>query len=151
LIQIVFINMLQVGQSFGFIVTPPLSPPPYPSYVAFLFPAMIAIALISVLASWFLLRSRFGIGLFSIKDDELAAESVGVPTFKLKLLAATMSGLFMGLADTTDSPWLKRRTGRALSAESLRAPSANFATSYPARMMKKSVNSQSRSRNRCGR
>jgi len=98
LIQVVFINMPQVGQSFGFIVTPPPPPPPYPSYIAFLFPVMIAIALISVLASWFLLRSRFGIGLFSIKDDELAAESVGVPTFKLKLLAATMSGLFMGLA-----------------------------------------------------
>ncbi len=98
LIQVIFINMPQVGQSFGFIVTPPAPPSPYPSYVAFLFPVMVAIALASVLASWFLLKSKFGIGLFSIKDDELAAESLGVPTFKLKLLAASMSGLFMGLA-----------------------------------------------------
>ena len=37
----------------------------------------------------------------SQRDDELAAEGLGVPTLKLKLIATTISGALMGLAGTT--------------------------------------------------
>ena len=43
-------------------------------------------------------RSRFGRGLRAIRDEEVAAESMGVPTLKLKLLATTLSGALMGAA-----------------------------------------------------
>jgi branched-chain amino acid transport system permease protein len=42
--------------------------------------------------------SWIGRGLQAIRDSEEAAESVGVPTLKLKLFAATVSGALMGVA-----------------------------------------------------
>jgi branched-chain amino acid transport system permease protein len=43
-------------------------------------------------------RSALGYGFATIRDDELAAEASGVPTLKLKLIATTLSGAFMGMA-----------------------------------------------------
>src|SRR5258706_370588 len=34
----------------------------------------------------------------TIRDDEMAAEAAGVPTLRLKLIATTISGAFMGMA-----------------------------------------------------
>jgi branched-chain amino acid transport system permease protein len=43
-------------------------------------------------------RSRLGIGLFAIHDDEDVAEVMGVPTFRYKLLAFALSCALAGLA-----------------------------------------------------
>src|SRR5258708_4010149 len=43
-------------------------------------------------------RSSLGYGFAAIRDDEAAAEAAGVPTLKLKLIATTLSGGFMGMA-----------------------------------------------------
>ena len=43
-------------------------------------------------------RSQLGYGFATIRDDELAAEACGVPTLRLKLIATTVSGAFMGMA-----------------------------------------------------
>ena len=45
--------------------------------------------------------STIGRGLAAIRDDELAAECAGVPTLRLKLFSATVSGALMGMAGTT--------------------------------------------------
>jgi branched-chain amino acid transport system permease protein len=42
-----------------------------------------------------------GRGLAAIRDDETAAECSGVPTLRLKLLSAAVSGALMGMAGTT--------------------------------------------------
>ena len=42
--------------------------------------------------------SWIGHGLRALRDDETAAESLGVPTLRLKTLAATISGALMGMA-----------------------------------------------------
>jgi len=42
--------------------------------------------------------SRLGRGLQAIRDNERAAEAVGVPTLRLKLIATTLSGALMGVA-----------------------------------------------------
>jgi branched-chain amino acid transport system permease protein len=42
--------------------------------------------------------SGLGLGFLAIRDDEVAAEATGVPTLKLKLIATTLSGAFMGMA-----------------------------------------------------
>ncbi len=43
-------------------------------------------------------HSRLGRGWIAIREDEFAAESVGVPTLRLKLLAYVMGGMWGGLA-----------------------------------------------------
>ena len=45
--------------------------------------------------------STIGRGLAAIRDDELAAECAGVPTLRLKIFSATVSGALMGMAGTT--------------------------------------------------
>ena len=60
----------------------------------------IALALMSAatLVSWWIERSRFGLSLLAIKQNELAAEAAGVDTFRWKLKALTLSGGIAGLA-----------------------------------------------------
>lgn len=68
------------------------------NYIEYLFGIMMGLSLISLIAARAIERSRFGYGLATIRDDELAAEACGVPTLRLKLIATTISGAFMGMA-----------------------------------------------------
>ena len=52
----------------------------------------------SVLVARFIERSWIGRGLAALRDNEEAAECMGVPTLKLKLFATTVSGFFLGVA-----------------------------------------------------
>ena len=47
-------------------------------------------------AAFLIQHSRFGWGLFSIRDEEGVAEELGVPTFRYKMLAITISGFLGG-------------------------------------------------------
>ncbi|MDG6902991.1 MAG: branched-chain amino acid ABC transporter permease, partial [Nitrososphaerota archaeon] len=62
-IQAVIINSPALGESYGLLVTQPPAPHPFPSYVAFLFSVMVAMAAAVALTSWAIKRSRFGSGL----------------------------------------------------------------------------------------
>jgi branched-chain amino acid transport system permease protein len=53
--------------------------------------------IISLLVSWYIRRSRFGLGLVAIRDDEGKAEMVGVNTTLYKVLAFAFSAYFVGL------------------------------------------------------
>jgi len=59
---------------------------------------LLIVAIGASFTAFLVKRSRFGKGLFAIKDDEDAAETMGVPTTKLKILAFALSGLFPGFA-----------------------------------------------------
>src|SRR5262245_32078787 len=48
-------------------------------------------ALATVAIAYGIYRSRFGLGLFAIHDDEDVAEVLGVPTFRCKMLAFSVS------------------------------------------------------------
>ncbi len=52
----------------------------------------LTLAVIALLAAYVVQRSRFGAGLFAIRDDEKVAEAIGVPTFRYKMLIFTVSG-----------------------------------------------------------
>ena len=67
-------------------------------YVEYLFLLMLVLAIIAMGASRAIERSQLGYGFATIRDDELAAEASGVPTLRLKLIATTLSGAFMGMA-----------------------------------------------------
>ncbi len=59
---------------------------------------MWAIMVATVLTSWAIGRSRFGYGLASIREDEEAAEVMGVRTAQLKRAAFVLSAFFPGVA-----------------------------------------------------
>jgi branched-chain amino acid transport system permease protein len=48
--------------------------------------------------AWWIETSWIGRGLAAIRDNEEAAECLGVPTLRLKLVATTVSGGLMGIA-----------------------------------------------------
>ena len=58
----------------------------------------LIIALLTVFASYSIYHSRFGLGLFSIRDDEEVAEGLGVPTFRFKMAILSISCFFIGLS-----------------------------------------------------
>jgi branched-chain amino acid transport system permease protein len=59
--------------------------------------AMLALALLALAASWTIRRSKFGLGLLAIRDDEDKALAVGVPTRAFKLSAFIISAAFVGM------------------------------------------------------
>src|SRR5438067_12701806 len=96
-LQTMIINWEYVGGSRGISVLRP-SGPPFGSYVTFLFTVMVALAVVAVLAARFIERSWIGRGLAALRDNEEAAECMGVPTLRLKLFATTVSGFLLGVA-----------------------------------------------------
>ncbi len=52
---------------------------------------------ITLLVVYYIKASRFGFGLAAIREDEEAAEVMGVDTFKYKLMAFTLSALIAGM------------------------------------------------------
>ena len=64
----------------------------------FLYYIVLALAIITIIAVRHLNYSRIGRAWESIREDETAAELMGVNTFLLKLLAYAMGALFAGLA-----------------------------------------------------
>ncbi|HAV20931.1 MAG: branched-chain amino acid ABC transporter permease [Bacillota bacterium] len=55
--------------------------------------AIVAVLIISNLAN-----SSYGRAMKSVRDDEVAAEAMGIPVFRIKLLAFVVSGFFAGVA-----------------------------------------------------
>jgi branched-chain amino acid transport system permease protein len=97
-LQTLVVNWSYVGGSRGAYVIRPDSVWLVGSYVHYLFLLMLALAVLAIATARTIERSRLGYGFASIRDDELAAESSGVPTLRLKLIATTLSGAFMGMA-----------------------------------------------------
>ena len=58
----------------------------------------LGLATITVTGAYLITRSRLGLGLFAIHDDEDVAEVEGVPTFSYKLVAFALSAGVAGIA-----------------------------------------------------
>ena len=58
----------------------------------------LAIALMGTLVLFFLSYSRFGLRLKAMRDDEVAAKSVGINVYFYKLVALIISSFFLGLS-----------------------------------------------------
>src|SRR5438477_8412092 len=96
-LQTMIINWEYVGGSRGISVIRP-SGPPFGNYVVFLFTVMLGLAVVAVLVARFIERSWIGRGLAALRDNEEAAECMGVPTLRLTLFATTVSGFLLGVA-----------------------------------------------------
>ncbi len=100
-LQTLVINWDFVGGSRGAYIIRPASVSFGPfslGYIEYLFLIMLLLAVIALSVARLIERSRLGYGFATIRDDEMAAEAAGVPTLRLKLIATTISGAFMGMA-----------------------------------------------------
>jgi branched-chain amino acid transport system permease protein len=97
-LQTLVINWPYVGGAKGINVIRPPPPPFFDNYVEFLFVVMVCLAVGALTVAWWIERSWVGRGLAAVRDNEEAAECLGVPTLRLKLFATTLSGFLMGVA-----------------------------------------------------
>ncbi len=96
------VNWDYVGGARGaYILQPRDLPFGLKRYIQVLYAAMVLMAAFALVVARTIETSAIGRGLAAIRDDELAAECAGVPTLRLKILAATVSGALMGMAGTT--------------------------------------------------
>jgi branched-chain amino acid transport system permease protein len=98
-LQTLIVNWDFVGGSRGaYVIRPATVPVLGINYIEYLFLVMLVLVVVALTAARAIERARLGYGFATIRDDELAAEASGVPTLKLKLVATTISGAFMGMA-----------------------------------------------------
>jgi ABC-type branched-subunit amino acid transport system ATPase component/ABC-type branched-subunit amino acid transport system permease subunit len=60
--------------------------------------AMLVLGALSVLLSWWIRRTRFGMGLIAIREDEDKAAAIGVRTPAYKVLSFVASAVLIGVA-----------------------------------------------------
>jgi branched-chain amino acid transport system permease protein len=63
--------------------------------------AMTAIAIGTIAASWFVKRSKFGLALMAIREDQDVAMVVGIDPARAKVLAFVISAIFPAMAGAT--------------------------------------------------
>lgn len=92
------VNWNFVGGSSGVYITRPQDTLFFDDYIKLLFMTMLLLAIAAAAIARGIERSRLGRGLAAIRDNELAAEAMGVPTLRLKIIATITSGMLMGAA-----------------------------------------------------
>ena len=82
------------GVSLAAVPVPKIGPTPSATFYLLALAAAVA----TLLIAWGIQVSKFGAGLFAIHDDEDAAEVMGVPTYRYKLMALAVSCALAGVA-----------------------------------------------------
>jgi branched-chain amino acid transport system permease protein len=98
ILEILIYNLDYVGGARGMMVPRPSEVAFFGKYTGFLFFLMTFMAAGTVAIARYIQRSWIGRGMKALRDDEEAAEGCGVPTLRLKLLAAGVSGALMGMS-----------------------------------------------------
>jgi branched-chain amino acid transport system permease protein len=120
MLYVCVINWDFVGGARGAYVLQPTEVPfGLKHFIQLLFAVEVVMVAVALVVARTIERSKLGRGLAAIRDDELAAESAGVPTLKLKIFSAAVSGALMGMAGTTFPYYL-----------SFIEPSSAFSLSY---------------------
>ncbi|MBV9229530.1 MAG: branched-chain amino acid ABC transporter permease [Chloroflexi bacterium] len=97
-----FTTVRDVGGGGGGLMSLPL--PSLDAYVGFFY-AFLGLALICLLFTTWLTRSRFGYALIAIRESEQAAEALGIPTFRYKIAAYVLSAIPTALAGGLYGYW----------------------------------------------
>ena len=82
------------GVSLAAVAVPKIGPTPSSTFYLL----ALAAAALTLLVAWGISVSKLGVGLFAIHDDEDAAEVMGVPTYRYKLVALGISCALAGVA-----------------------------------------------------
>lgn len=99
-----FVASKNVGATAGEIA---LNPPPIDYQISnnLFFYGFLALAFLALLGTVWLSRSRMGYALVAIRENELAAESLGIPTYRYKVGAFMLSALPTALAGGLFAYW----------------------------------------------
>lgn len=92
------------GGTDGMNVIPPLWPGSWFN-LPFYYVALGA-SIIALLVSWWIRRSKYGLGLLAIRDDEDRAKSLGIKVTRTKLTAYVISAFFVGIAGGIYAPFV---------------------------------------------
>ena len=94
-VRVVVLNLEWTGGSSGlFLKIPEMDP--LANRVLF-YEAMLAVLLVSVLVAYAALRSKLGIGLIAIREDEQVAQTLGIDATRLKMIAFLLSAFLAGM------------------------------------------------------
>ena len=96
MVRIMFDNWEYIGGSNG--ISLPLIDLPVEMVKVPFYYALLILAIVTVYCSYWIKHSKFGLGLLAISQDEVKAESAGIPTSFYKILAFAISGFFVGVA-----------------------------------------------------
>jgi branched-chain amino acid transport system permease protein len=75
----------------------PIPPWDAQTYNTYFYLAALVVAVLAVALSWFVRRSRMGLELLAIRDDEDRARGMGVKTTRIKLLTFVLTGAVTGM------------------------------------------------------
>jgi branched-chain amino acid transport system permease protein len=93
--HLIFLNWGFVGSSTGLWFK--LLPVKIENLRLIFYEVMLIVAILVTLVARWVERSKLGIGLVAIREDEEVAESVGINAFHLKLIAFTISAFLAGI------------------------------------------------------
>jgi branched-chain amino acid transport system permease protein len=96
MVRIMFDNWEYIGGSNG--ISLPLMDMPVEMVKIPFYYALLILAVVTVYSSYWIKHAKFGLGLLAISQDEIKAESAGIPTSFYKILAFAISGFFVGIA-----------------------------------------------------
>lgn len=88
IIRVILLNMSVVGGARGLPGIPKLSS----------FGWVYSFAILTVFVCWRIVNTSYGRSFLSVREDEIAAEAVGVPTTKAKVKSFIIGAFFAGLA-----------------------------------------------------
>jgi branched-chain amino acid transport system permease protein len=95
-LRILFSNWKYVGYGMGLFIKPA-----YKLSFNTIYYTALVVGIASVVLVYFILRSKLGLGLMAIRDEETASETLGVDIFRCKLncflISAGMTGIVSGV------------------------------------------------------
>jgi branched-chain amino acid transport system permease protein len=75
---------------------------------------ILAFLILITTVAWLIKNSAIGVYLFAIKEDERAAQSLGIPTFRLKMFSIAVSAFFTAFIGTYYSMFYATITPRVI-------------------------------------
>ena len=80
------------------IASPRLVSPSIPGYQLIEYYAILVITIASLIAIWYIMKSRLGLAFLAIRENELEARAAGVDPIRYRLIAFAMSAYLAGVA-----------------------------------------------------
>jgi branched-chain amino acid transport system ATP-binding protein len=96
-VYVFMVNWNGLGGTTGLFLTE------YTSQIQTLYPYALALAVISTVAIWVVLRTRLGLSLRALRDDEDTAQEIGVSTFRTKLWVWVLSSFLIGMVGALEA------------------------------------------------
>ncbi len=96
-VYVFMVNWNGLGGTTGLFLTE------YTSQITTLYPYALALAVISTVVIWIVLRTRLGLSLRALRDDEDTAQEMGVSTFRTKLWVWVLSSFLIGMVGALEA------------------------------------------------